>query len=64
MKPNPFDDPDGTFVVLANEEGQHSLWPAFVDVPAGWVVVHGETTRPACLAHIRERRPGPRPEVA
>ncbi|MEJ2860814.1 MbtH family protein [Actinomycetospora flava] len=39
--PNPFDDPDGRFLVLVNEEGQHSLWPVFADVPAGWTVVFG-----------------------
>lgn len=33
---NPFDDPDATFLVLVNDEGQHSLWPAFADVPDGW----------------------------
>ncbi|MEU6753945.1 MbtH family protein, partial [Spirillospora sp. NPDC046719] len=33
---NPFDDPDGTFLVLVNAEGQHSLWPEFADVPSGW----------------------------
>ncbi|MFJ4681050.1 MULTISPECIES: MbtH family protein [Kitasatospora] len=33
---NPFDDPDGTFHVLVNGENQHSLWPAFAEVPAGW----------------------------
>ncbi len=32
---NPFDDPDGTFYVLVNDEGQHSLWPTFADVPQG-----------------------------
>jgi MbtH protein len=41
--PNPFDDPDGRFLVLVNDEGQHSLWPVFADVPAGWTVVFGET---------------------
>jgi MbtH protein len=39
--PNPFDDPDGRFLVLVNDEGQHSLWPVFADVPAGWTVVFG-----------------------
>lgn len=49
---NPFDDEDGTFVVLVNEEGQHSLWPSFAAAPAGWTVVHGCDTRAGCLAHI------------
>jgi len=31
---NPFGDKDGTFVVLVNGEGQYSLWPTVVDVPA------------------------------
>jgi MbtH protein len=39
--PNPFDDPDGRFLVLVNDEGQHSLWPVFAEVPAGWTVVLG-----------------------
>lgn len=39
--PNPFDDADGRFLVLVNDEGQHSLWPAFADVPAGWTTVFG-----------------------
>ncbi|MGC4894864.1 MbtH family protein [Micromonospora sp. DT31] len=49
---NPFEDPDGTYCVLVNDEGQHSLWPSFVDVPAGWVVRHPADTRQACLDHI------------
>ena len=49
---NPFDDPDGTFLVLVNDEGQHSLWPAFAPVPAGWTVAHERDTRQACLDHV------------
>lgn len=30
---NLFDDPDGTFLVLVNDEDQHSLWPETLDVP-------------------------------
>ncbi|MDT5206197.1 MAG: MbtH protein, partial [Mycobacterium sp.] len=29
MSTNPFDDDNGTFVVLVNDEDQHSLWPTF-----------------------------------
>jgi MbtH protein len=58
---NPFDDPDGTFLVLVNDEGQHSMWPAFAAVPAGWTVVHERDTRQACLdyvdAHWTDMRP-------
>lgn len=41
MSINPFDDPDGRFLVLVNDEDQHSLWPRFSDVPAGWTVAFG-----------------------
>ena len=51
---NPFDDPDGSFFVLVNDEGQHSLWPAFAEVPAGWRTVHGEAGRDACLEYVEE----------
>ncbi|MGW2671108.1 MbtH family protein [Streptomyces sp. NPDC001272] len=49
---NPFDDPDATFLVLANDEDQHSLWPAHLTVPAGWHEVHPATDRATCLARI------------
>ncbi|WP_055108571.1 MbtH family protein [Paenibacillus ihumii] len=49
---NPFEQLDGMYKVLVNSEGQHSLWPAFLQVPKGWQVVYGESTREACLQHI------------
>ncbi|WP_328497921.1 MbtH family protein [Streptomyces sp. NBC_00414] len=49
---NPFDNTDGTFLVLVNDENQHSLWPEFAEVPAGWVVVHPADTRQVCLDYI------------
>ena len=49
---NPFDDPDGEFLVLVNAEGQHSLWPGFADIPAGWTVARDRGTREACLAYV------------
>jgi MbtH protein len=49
---NPFDDADGRFLVLINDEGQHSLWPAFADVPAGWTVAKAEDTRAACVEFV------------
>ncbi|MFD3911992.1 MbtH family protein [Streptomyces sp. NPDC058603] len=49
---NPFEDADGRFLVLVNDENQHSLWPAFIEVPAGWATAHGEDTREACLNFI------------
>jgi MbtH protein len=58
---NPFDDEDGRFLVLRNDEGQHSLWPAFIDVPAGWQVVHEEDSRAACLQYIEDNWTDMRP---
>lgn len=54
MSTNPFDDDKGTFVVLVNDEEQHSLWPAFADVPAGWWAVYGEADRAACVSYIEQ----------
>ncbi|MGH8904547.1 MAG: MbtH family protein [Egibacteraceae bacterium] len=59
---NPFEDPEGTYLVLVNDEGQHSLWPVFVDVPAGWTVVHGEDSREACLEYINAHWTDMRPK--
>jgi uncharacterized protein YbdZ (MbtH family) len=51
---NPFDDDNGSFFVLVNDEEQHSLWPVFVDVPAGWRVVYGEADRAGCRDCIEQ----------
>jgi uncharacterized protein YbdZ (MbtH family) len=59
---NPFDDDTMNFFVLVNDEEQHSLWPTFSDVPAGWRVVHGEASREDCLAYIEENWPDIRPK--
>ncbi|WP_433337825.1 MbtH family protein [Spirillospora sp. CA-294931] len=59
---NPFEDDNGTYYALVNEEGQYSLWPAFADVPPGWEIAHGEGTRAACLEHIGERWTDLRPK--
>ncbi|MEV5281244.1 MULTISPECIES: MbtH family protein [unclassified Streptomyces] len=59
---NPFEAEDGTFYVLVNDEGQHSLWPAFIDVPSGWRVSFGEAARQACLDHITENWTDLRPK--
>lgn len=49
---NPFENPEGVYRVLVNDEGQHSLWPDFVDVPAGWTAAHGPAGRQECLDYI------------
>ncbi|MFD0341416.1 MbtH family protein [Streptomyces sp. NPDC127117] len=52
MSTNPFDDPEGRFLVLVNDEGQHSLWPCFAEVPGGWTIAFDENSREACLDYI------------
>jgi MbtH protein len=58
---NPFDNEDGRFFVLRNDEGQHSLWPSFVEVPEGWLIVHGEESRTSCLEYVEENWTDMRP---
>ena len=41
MAKNPFDDDEGTFYALINDEEQYSLWPVFKPVPTGWTIVYG-----------------------
>nr|WP_221375295.1 MbtH family protein [Actinoplanes polyasparticus] len=52
MSTNPFDNAEGTFLVLVNDENQHSLWPAFAEVPAGWRTAHGPAPRPECVDYV------------
>jgi MbtH protein len=51
---NPFEDPEGRYQVLRNDEDQYSLWPAPIAVPAGWRSVYGPADREACLALIEQ----------
>jgi uncharacterized protein YbdZ (MbtH family) len=55
MSGNPFDDENGIFYVLANDEEQYSLWPTFTPVPDGWTIVFGadgQSGRQACLDYV------------
>ncbi|MER5446554.1 MbtH family NRPS accessory protein [Streptomyces sp. NPDC002766] len=58
---NPFDAEDGVFHVLVNDEMQHAIWPAFVEVPDGWSMVLESADRDSCLnyvnAHWTDMRP-------
>lgn len=62
MTVNPFDDDTLEHYVLVNDEGQHSLWPAFAEVPAGWTVVHGSASRQDCLDYVNEHWTDMRPK--
>lgn len=58
---NPFEDADGRYLALVNDEGQYSLWPVFVEVPAGWTVARQESTRQECLDFIEQNWTDMRP---
>jgi MbtH protein len=59
---NPFEDPEGRFLVLINDERQYSLWPSFVDVPGGWTVALAETDRQTALDYVEEHWTDMRPK--
>jgi MbtH protein len=59
---NPFDDENGVFHVLINDEGQHSLWPVFADVPTGWSIVLPSTDRQSCVNYVNEQWTDMRPK--
>jgi uncharacterized protein YbdZ (MbtH family) len=65
MSNNPFDDEDGRFLVLVNEEEQYSLWPVFAKVPTGWTVVLGGpdgTDRESALRYVDDNWTDMRPK--
>src|ERR1700744_2500427 len=62
MATNPFEDADAKYFVLINDEGQHSLWPIFADVPDGWEVIFGEDGRQECLDFIEKNWTDMRPK--
>lgn len=61
MSTNPFDDETATFIVVVNDEEQHSLWPTFAAVPTGWRRVFGEASRAECLQFVDEHWTDMRP---
>ncbi|HET9179978.1 MAG TPA: MbtH family protein [Terriglobia bacterium] len=58
---NPFDDENGEFIVLVNEEMQYSLWPTFRDIPEGWKSVGPRGKRNECLDYIEKNWTDMRP---
>lgn len=58
---SPFEENDGSYRVLRNDEQQFSLWPTSVDVPAGWEVALNEANRQDCLAYVEENWTDMRP---
>jgi MbtH protein len=60
---NPFDEQGGAFVVLINNHGQHSLWPAAADIPAGWSIACKWNARQACIEYIGKNWTDMRPRT-
>jgi uncharacterized protein YbdZ (MbtH family) len=59
---NPFEGDRVEYLVLINEEGQYSLWPATAEIPDGWVVEFGPVGRADCLSHIERNWTDLRPK--
>jgi MbtH protein len=59
---NPFEDDTAEYLVLVNDEGQYSLWPAALDVPAGWSVTGPRGERRVCLDFIETHWTDMRPK--
>jgi uncharacterized protein YbdZ (MbtH family) len=59
---NPFEDQDGEYLVLVNDEGQHSLWPGFREIPAGWTAIGPKGKRQECLDWIEANWSDMRPK--
>jgi MbtH protein len=47
-------DDNRTYLVVANDEEQYSIWPKDKQVPAGWRAVGKEGPKPDCLQHVEE----------
>lgn len=65
MSSSPFDDAEGVFYALVNNEEQYSLWPTFKDVPVGWQIAYGGpdgAPRDAVLAWIDQTWTDMRPK--
>lgn len=48
MSGNIFDDNHQSFLVLANDEKQYSLWPEALAIPSGWQAVFGPDNSETC----------------
>lgn len=58
----PFENDQERYVVLINDEGQHSLWPELIAVPAGWSRSFGPESRKSCLEYVEKHWTDMRPE--
>lgn len=47
-------DPAETYLVVVNDEEQHSIWAEEMPLPAGWSAGGFSGTKQECLAHIEQ----------
>ncbi|MDH6170952.1 uncharacterized protein YbdZ (MbtH family) [Variovorax boronicumulans] len=59
---NPFESNDASFLVLINDENQHSLWPDYIEIPSGWRGAHGPASKSDCLKFVEENWTDMRPK--
>lgn len=57
-----FDNEDGEFFVVVNDEEQYSIWPSDREIPAGWNAVGDAARRADCLAWIEQNWTDMRPK--
>lgn len=54
---------DITYRVLVNDEEQYSLWPAHLDIPAGWRTEGPTGTQEECATYVDEAWTDMRPRT-
>jgi len=59
---NPFEDENGQYLVIVNNEAQQSLWPSFREIPTGWTPIGPSGSRQECLAWIESNWSDLRPK--
>ena len=50
------------FIVLVNDENQHSLWPSSQPIPAGWDRIGAQGSKSDCLLFIEANWTDMRPK--
>ncbi|GKU83910.1 MbtH family NRPS accessory protein [Niallia sp. NCCP-28] len=59
---NPFENEQGNYIVLVNEERQYSLWPAAIAIPGGWNKEYGPEVKSRCQQFIEKHWQDMRPK--
>ncbi len=49
------------YVVVVNDEEQHSIWPEELEIPLGWTAAGHSGDKASCLEFVRRAWPDIRP---